>query len=266
MENKTVKYEDCFVAFLDILGFKNKVLDSKNNADTLKKIVQSLKIVNAIPSGGKDVISDSKIQQTIQIQSRSFSDSMVFFLKENKENSNNIAQLFFVIRYLQDQLWQNGICLRGGITRGKMYWADQKDNITVGLGLIEACKLESKLAIYPRIVVSDKLYKYVKKKSIPSDIFGTSEGTDLTEFISQDKDGIHFLDLLNPGITRATDEKLEKNENKGTFSIIWKESSVSKHSDILAKVDSMIRDNIVAEDDKIGLKYEWLKSYRNLIR
>ena len=106
------RYEDCIVAFLDILGFKSKVLDSEDNADTLENIIQSLKIVNAIPSGGKKVTGRSGATRTIQIRSRFFSDSLVFLLKENPDD---IAQLFFVIRYLQDQLWQRGICPAGAL-------------------------------------------------------------------------------------------------------------------------------------------------------
>ena len=49
--SESFKYEDCFVSFLDILGFKNKVIDSQNSAETLKILIDSLNICSAFPSG-----------------------------------------------------------------------------------------------------------------------------------------------------------------------------------------------------------------------
>lgn len=255
------KYENCFVAFLDILGFKTKVLDSQNNEDTLENIIQSLKIVSSIPSGGKKASSGSGSTRTIQIRSRFFSDTLVFFIKEKKED---IAQLFFVIRYLQDQLWERGICLRGSIVLGKMYWTKKDENVTVGPGIIDAHHQESTIAIYPRIVVSEKLYKYIEHESPEAFPFGNDENgeaTSLLEYIAQDADGIRFLDLLHPYLVRARDEKLERHGDDG-FSIVWSGDLSSKHSQVLDFVDNIIEEYASAKDEKVIQKYAWLKTYR----
>lgn len=256
----TDEYQNCIVAFLDILGFKRKVLDSQNNGDTLKKIIESLKIVNAIPSGSKKVSSRSGGTRTIQIRSRFFSDSLLFFLKENPDD---ITQLFFIIRYLQDQLWERDICLRGSIVRGQMYWAEQDDNVTVGHGLIDAHRLESRIAIYPRIVVSEALYEYMQQQSIPAHPFGRSERALIVKFIRQDSDGIRFLDLLNPGITRPEGEQLDSSMGGDRFTIRYNPDGSSRHPKILDFIDQIIRHNEASEDDSIKQKYAWLRSYRN---
>lgn len=253
------KYEDCFVAFLDILGFKSKVLDSQNNDDTLENIIQSLKIVNSIPSGGKKVSAGSGSLRTIQIRSRFFSDSLVFFLKEKSED---IAQLFFVIRYLQDQLLERGICLRGSIVRGQMYWTEKDDNVTVGRGLIDAYHQESAIAIYPRIVVSEKLHDYIESKSPEAFPFSNNKDTSLVHYIAQDADGVRFLDLLNPNVLRAQGERLELYDNSG-FSVVWTDGATSRHPEILGFVDRIIQDNSSSTDEKIMQKYAWLKTYRS---
>jgi len=253
------KYEDCFVAFLDILGFKSKVLDSQNNEETLENIIQSLKIVNSIPSGGKKVSSGSGGTRTIQIRSRFFSDTLVFFLKVKKED---IAQLFFIIRYLQDQLWERGICLRGSIVRGQMYWTEKDDNVTVGQGLIDAHQQESTIAIYPRIVVSERLHEYIERKSPEAFPFGNYRATSLATYIAQDADGVRFLDLLNPNVTRAHDERLKLYDNSG-FSVVWTEGSPSRHSEILRLVDNIIQNNKTSTSEKVKQKYAWLRTYRS---
>jgi len=253
------KYEDCFVAFLDILGFKSKVLDSQNNEETLENIIQSLKIVNSIPSGGKKVSSGSGGTRTIQIRSRFFSDTLVFFLKVKKED---IAQLFFIIRYLQDQLWERGICLRGSIVRGQMYWTEKDDNVTVGQGLIDAHQQESTIAIYPRIVVSEKLYDYINSKSPAAYPFGNDKNTSLSKYIAQDADGVRFLDLLNPKVLRAEDERLEIYRNT-EFSIVRENDSASRQSKILGNVNKIIQAHANDTDEKVLQKYAWLKTYRS---
>ena len=258
--SESFKYENCFVAFLDILGFKNKVLESQNSAETLKILIDSLNICGAFPSGGKKVSTASGTQRTISIQSRFFSDTIVFFLKEHKKD---ISHLFLIIRYLQDRLWEKGICLRGAVTKGEMYWPStkyKKGNIVVGPGLIDAYKLESKVAIYPRILVSKQLYSYIESNKPSAYPFG--ETGQLEDFIRQDNDGMYFLDLLNRQIIRATDEELMKRE--GAFSIQWTADSASNYNCILSRIGTLIEENSDSKNIKIRQKYQWLKTYKDI--
>ncbi len=257
-----IKYQKCFVAFLDILGFGLKVIGSQDSADKLKILVDSLKICGAFPSGSKKATNNNGKLRKIDFQNRFFSDSLLFFIRKNQ---SDLAQLFFVIRYLQDRLWEKGICIRGAITIGDMYWPDNSNNITVGPGLIEAYRLVSEIAIYPRIIVSEELYTYIKNKNVKADPFGgglRAEKPDaiLKDYIKQDADGVYFLDLLNSEILRTNDEEL-KTSSDGKFSITWNFLSESNYDDILTKVDGIIIENISSEDEKIRQKYGWLKSY-----
>ncbi len=256
-ETNMIKYQNSFIAFLDILGFKNRVIESQNSQETLKILIDSLNICGAFPSGGKKVSTASGIPRTISIQSRFFSDSIVFFMKED---STDISQLFFIIRYLQDRLWENGICLRGAVTIGDMYWpAEEELNVTLGPGLIETYKLESEIAIYPRILVSEKLNKYIKTEIISANPFGSE--SQLKDLIRQDNDGMYFLDLLNTNITRAEDEILTKIDSM--FSVIWSADPGSNSLKINTIVDQLVSDNIDSEDEKTRQKYQWLKNYKD---
>lgn len=256
-ENDMIKYQNCFVAFLDILGFQLKVMDSQNSGDTLKTLIDSLNICGGFPSGGKKVSEGQGTQRTISVQSRFFSDTIVFFMKED---SKDISQLFFMIRYLQDRLWEKEICLRGAVTLGEMHWPDEGKSITLGPALIAAYKLESEVAIYPRILVSKQLYNYIDTNTPSAEPFGKM--VQLKGFIRQDNDGMYFLDLLNRQITRAKGEKLRK--NNGTFSIQWTVDSENNYEGILSSIDALIRKNSNSKKDKIRQKYQWLKNYKDM--
>ncbi|MGA2322399.1 MAG: hypothetical protein ABSG22_00955 [Sedimentisphaerales bacterium] len=253
--DNTVPTKKCFVAFLDILGFKSKVIESQDSADKLRILIDSLKICGRFSLGGKNAGKIPGPLRTIDIRSRVFSDTIVFFLQTNEEN---IAQLFLVIRYLQDRLWERGICLRGAITIGDMYWPNVNNDITVGLGLIEAYELETEVAIYPRIIVSEKLFSYINSKEIRSYPFG--QRGELKDFIRRDEDGVRFLDLLNKDITRIRGETLRRPDD-GNYSIIWTEGNGSKHQEILKTVKDIVRNNRRSKDIKKQQKYNWLNSY-----
>ena len=258
-EKRNIKYEKCFVAFLDILGFQSKGLDSTNRDDTLKTLIDSLNICGSFPSGGKKVSEAEGKPRTISTQSRFFSDTIVFFMKENKED---IAQLFFMIRYLQDRLWEKRICLRGAVTIGDMFWPDSGKSITFGPALIEAYKLESEVAIYPRILVDKRLYQYIEEQTPDAYPFA-EKNHELKGFLRKDSDGIYFLDLLNTRITRAKGEKLHKTD--GNFSVQWNAAgSESKHSEILAQVERVISGNTNSGNEKVQQKYQWLKTYKDI--
>ncbi len=251
------QYEECVVAYMDILGFAEMVRRSEEDAEAFRRILESMQIVNAIPSGGKKGVGGAR--RDMPIHSRFFSDSLVFFVKPKP---SHIAQLFFVLRYLQDRLWQRHICLRGAIAKGKMYWPANDDNITVGQGLVEAYRIESTVAIYPRIVVSDTLYRYIADSEAPANPFAKDRDTSLTHYIATDADGVRFLDLLHRDIQRAEGERLERYGKNG-FTVRWSTDAVSARPRLLASVDAVIRDNLAVTDERCRQKYAWLQTYRN---
>ena len=257
-EGNRIKYQKCFVAFLDILGFQSKVMDSQKSDHLLRSLIDSLKICSAFESRGKKVSDNQGDRRTISVQSSFFSDTVVFFLKAN---SNDISHLFFMIRYLQDRLWEKGICLRGAVTIGNMYWPTKNEgNVSFGPGLIDAYKLELEVAIYPRILVSKQLFDYIDTNAPSAFPFG--EIGQLKNFIRHDNDGIYFLDLLNQQITRARNENLDKSKN--SFSIQWDSESESNKGTILSCIDTLIGENSDSKNDKIRQKYQWLKNYKDL--
>jgi len=245
------KYEPCYVAFLDILGFSAKVVESRRKSEILKQLIDSLNICSCIPSGGKKIDSDGE-KRTLEIQSRYCSDTIGFFMKEEKKD---FPHLLFIVRYLQDRLWELGICLRGGIALGKMYWNPKEPNITLGTGWIKAYKLESEIAIYPRIVVAEDLYESFQNHSAKP---FAKEGF-LKDYIKKDFDGVYFLDLLNRDVLRKKGEVLES--RNGDFSIIWNLSAESSNLHIENEVQRICKDGFSSGNFRVQQKYHWLENY-----
>jgi len=251
--NKKIKYDECFIAFLDILGVKNLVKDFDTKPELLQDIIKVLKLNRAFTDANGKETSNG----ILDIRSWFFSDSFVFLMEAEPIN---LSHLFLVIRYLQDKLWENGYCLRGAVTKGKMYYPKKYENILLGQGMIDVYKLESEIAIYPRIVVDEELYKYIDIQNVDAYPFG--ESGKLKEFIKKDYDGIFFVDLLNEKILRMQEEK-NKKSNNNRFSIRWDPNNQSNFKKIKDSVEKTIKTNIENSDTKIKQKYEWLNSYLN---
>lgn len=255
MSNIRSRFASCFVAFVDLLGFEQKVLRNTSNEEVLSILIDSLKICSSFPSGGKKVSNDGVSNRKISVQSRFFSDSVAFFMKDSV---NDLSHLFLILRYLQDRLWEKNICMRGAITLGEMYWPKSTEKgITIGNGLIEAYKLEHDIAIYPRVIISDELYEYIKQKRI---ISGPFANTDLLiDYILRDEAGIYYIDFLNRHVVRRRGETL--NASNGGFSIEWNESENTTYDAIVNSIGNMIDCEIHGANNKVKVKYEWLRSY-----
>ncbi len=266
-ENTAVKYEKCFVAFLDILGFKNKVFETKNNKNLLNHLIETLRFNQYFTTSDNKNINDGK---KIAIRSYFFSDSFVFFMKENNKD---LPHLFLIIRYLQDRFWKSDLCLRGAITKGNMYWPeDKKENIILGPAMIDAYKLESQIAIYPRIILGDSLVDYINNHNIQAKPI-SNNSKKLKAFIKRDKDGVYFFDILHPHIIRKQGEKIKKikqQEKSGqedrSFTISWNNNAKSNYGNIFRKVRKIATNGIKKKDEKIKQKYEWLESYLDSLK
>jgi hypothetical protein len=191
------EYTECYVAFLDILGFKQLVQRSKDDGNILKKLVQVLETVEDISptthsqrevkyeEEGKCVGASNEKCWITQV--RAFSDSVVLFVPAE---TCGLSSILCKIRYLHDRLLELDCCLRGAVTIGDMYWNDVWSNskdekspqdgssdseatydrkiptnglITLGPALLEAYKLESECVVYPRVMFSKKLFSHIKK-------------------------------------------------------------------------------------------------------
>ena len=173
-----------YIAYMDVLGYKaffkehpDEVLAFHDRIDeAINSTVKQLGLVN-----------DSKILSqigSVKINYRIFSDNILICLETTKADNEILRFLAFlnVVSMIQRGfISECGLFLRGGILRGDI---SIENEYVFGEGLIEAVNLESRVSVYPRIVVERKLV-------------------------------LGFNDLIDPVVKRVTDiEKALNNEEK----------------------------------------------------
>ena len=169
-----------YISYFDILGYEH-LLKKFGGALGLAKIMD--KHINGALTSIKtySLFVEGFDEKNLEI--RVFSDN---FLIRSKANKNGRLMLLSLVFALQTTMLSDHIFIRGSICKGELlFW----DKFVCGQGLIDAYKIESKLAIFPRIIV-DKDFFHRDAESVIC----------LENFISEDFDGLLFLDYLKYGM------------------------------------------------------------------
>ena len=233
-----MQYETRLVAFVDILGFKEKINQSVTDEEAHKKIYYALKRIlkmrESIESDTEKGYNYSNIRVT------TFSDSAVISYPL-EPGSGNLFYILLDLIFLQIDLLQHDVLLRGGITAGKLY---HDGSIVYGPAMNEAYLLESELADYPRIIiVQDKLIECIKETcSSHHDV--ETECEYIGDLIRQDKkDGLWYLDYLSQS------QQLDYPE--------------FDYYEILSNVRKVIIEGLHHSSKKVRKKYKWIRKYFN---
>lgn len=147
-----INYEQRYVAFLDVLGFKDLVYSNNiNKIDLyLNKLEEAIELLKNVPIKGE-----------LDFGYIVISDSIIITVKQshNKDNADNIIilrHLCIAIGFLQSKLAPNDIWLRGGISSGEAYF-DKNKNQIIGKAYIDAYLLEDKFASNPQVILDNKI-------------------------------------------------------------------------------------------------------------
>lgn len=159
--DKTLQYlfKKRAVAFLDVLGFKTILNDFEKEAKDNRFEFLDDEDDNEIfvSSRANDFINTFKNAigklDSNKYRYYLFSDN-ICITSINDTTASDLQDLFLVITDLYFEFAQKGYFLRGGIDYG--LFIDEK-KIAVGNPLANAYELETKKAIYPRIILSDSL-------------------------------------------------------------------------------------------------------------
>ncbi|HNO77157.1 MAG TPA: hypothetical protein PKN33_03770 [Phycisphaerae bacterium] len=122
-----MQYTECFVAFIDVLGFKSLVKDSQSNPETIATLVRALNRIaldtpqSTFTKAKRDSAGNLLGYDTWVLQVRPFSDSICLFIPAA---SGRLARLLRSVRYIHDRMLELSVCIRGAITIGGMYWDD----------------------------------------------------------------------------------------------------------------------------------------------
>ena len=220
---KLFEYSNRIIAFIDILGFTNYILESDSDAEKARRVFELVTDLKEKIKG--DYESDDRIVCKYENEIMAVSDSIIIshpFYHEYPDDS--FLMLAMDVFKYQEFLINKGWICRGAIAMGNVH---HTSNEIFGKAYLEAFHLESKNAIYPRVILSKEVASQFKE----SQFFALT---------LMDKDGYYFLDYLKMFIIHESgDETITK--LKGIIEFSLKNET----------------NNSIIE------KYLWLKDYYN---
>jgi hypothetical protein len=179
---RSISYKSSLVAFIDILGFENLVRQGQVNT-----ILRAMGIIRR-RIGQVDGFPKPPSRHAM------FSDSVVFSTELTDEG---IEALVHNVAYLTAELFHNGILCRGAIAKGDLY----HQGMTIfGPALIDAYRLESQLAIYPRILIPYEIgERFLEIKNNKQNRHFQSG---MANFFRHDFDNQFHVDVLSPWMSK----------------------------------------------------------------
>lgn len=215
------------IAYLDLLGSTSKI-DNDNDGHYLYNIRTIYNMAVQFSKNEKLVTSVFS-----RIETKIFSDNIIMAvpLSSDRDIESIACLLKFVAIFQHYAAIQHNWLVRGGMTIGELYI----DELLVwGSGLVRAYKLESSIAIYPRIIIDRIILNLMGANNL---------------FFCQDADGQFFLNFLNFMDYRDS-------ENNDNFTPTIQKS--------FAGLLSEIRKSSGNYDERAYQKLQWYKNYINM--
>lgn len=228
-----IDYKDCLVAFIDILGFDEKVRGIKTEED-FRRVADLLFSI-------KGVANKYSNEQTLRpnLNITAISDSVILSIPISDPTC--VIGLFTLLHRFQYEVLINfKTLMRGYIAKGPVY---HKDNIIFGTGYSDAYKKEREIGHAPRIVLAPALVGNAKQ--LVSNNQNCENDESVFYFLSEDScDGNYFLDYLKPiGEIKGIPKRQFLAERVGIKALI--EENLAKHTG----------------DDKVMRVYNWFNKY-----
>lgn len=226
IEMPSTAYQDSIIGYIDILGFSDLVKD-----DRVDTILRAMRIIrrrlNRI-----DEFPKTPLRHTM------FSDTVVFSAELTDEG---IVALIHNVAYLTAALFLKGIFCRGAITKGQLY---HREATIFGPALINAHRQESRLAIYPRIIIPYELalrFLDIKNAGHHRDLH-----RGIGDYFRHDFDNQYHVDIFSPWMSKPPRSGLVSN------TVV----RVVQHH-LLQRID--VSDNV--EVQRVQSKLFWLSEY-----
>jgi hypothetical protein len=228
-------YEEYIVTFLDILGFRDLI--ATKGAEEVDQIIK-LTRRHAADAKGE--------QQELGLRTVAFSDSVIRMRKAT-ETSGLFFELMDLL-HAQAGLLNYGVLVRGGIALGKVF---QEEDRIFGPGFVEAYELESKVAVYPRIVVAPSLLSALAREAFPMENPLDMELGYVMGVLAVGDDGIYSIDYL-----RAFKRELDEPGYYPAF--------LDQHRKVVVDLGTVVQKGSGALSS-LALKANWLARYHNAV-
>ncbi|KTD49593.1 hypothetical protein Lrub_0692 [Legionella rubrilucens] len=234
VRSKVEKYEDRFVVFVDILGWKSKIKESEENPSLVGELSRCLYSIKEYHKY-HEISNQLKISN---IQVSQFSDSI--FMSAKPDNDFSLIELE---SFLNQSIWMlvnlllgQNLLFKGAISFGKVV---HNSDIVFGPALNRAYLLHENYK-RPRIILDPDL---IERLNLSASITGSrivdGDQKIYKKTFRMDDDNVFFYDFLQPLIP-------------------------SKAPD-LKRVKDMISQSVNHEDEGVKNKYIWLSQYYDSI-
>jgi hypothetical protein len=185
------KYEPSLISYLDILGMKDLLNQSGQDANKIAEVLERFRYYSNPEKDMKKLWKMSFVN---------FSDLGIRTVPILTEaNLKHRLGCFFHeiwdLGYIQANLISRGWLVRGALTIGQIC---NGGGLLFGPGLVDAYLLESKEVVYPRIVVSDLAMEALEKAPVlraQGNSFA-EEMSYMSNFLRKDSDGKWFINHL----------------------------------------------------------------------
>lgn len=193
----------------------------------------------------------AELKQSNPLHTHMFSDFIALFLSlcddKNKVPMNGVYSALTAAASTILMMLASGRAIRGGIDIG--VGVEFEKGEVYGAAIARAYELESKIAIYPRIVLGDEIIRYIEfQQALPEDDLFASMNKSLAdiccELITIDDDGYPFLDYLGKGFKRFIATGLDSQIVEMAYNFVVQESEryrISRHSKLAFRY-TLLRD------------------------
>lgn len=159
------EYEEHFVAFIDFLGFAAAIADADDEARTRLLTL----LVNLSEAQSEFVVetraTPDGVATEVAPNITTFSDNIVIsypleklraqgYYDEARSPAFILDSFSKLLSWLAIAALRIGFLIRGGATIGRLY---HSRGVVYGEGMVEAYRIESQVANYPRVVLSDSV-------------------------------------------------------------------------------------------------------------
>jgi len=215
----------CYVAYLDILGYKERVRDAVEKHVEAEEISKIGDAINEVRNACEEWVFDSSIQV--------FSDCVLLSVPESE---NSCFGILYLAAHAIGRLAYRDFWVRGAVVRGFHY---DQDGILFSPALIAAHRMEREDAFHPRVLVHPEVVRQCQEQALEE------AERQMVGCIWPDNDGRGFLSYL--GVT--------------TCGCLGNEQAVvllKAHGEHIAR---RLQDH--EGSPPLVAKYEWLRHYHN---
>jgi hypothetical protein len=158
------EYEDRYVAFIDILGFSDLIRRSlaPNPGVLIEEIVRALEVPEEVRLDGIILGRIGDISAALHMLT-GFSDCIAISTIASEQGLMN---LLVHVRAIVFRMLRLGFLSRGWIARGPLYHRDGK---IFGPAMLEAYRLESTVAVFPRVILAPEIVEAGLRAAPPID-------------------------------------------------------------------------------------------------